>query len=612
MEKQGKTEALRYPDRGSILRVFLAGCGHWFLYSIILSAAASLADLLNPRIIGFTVDVLLRNDESRTPAWITALCSAAGGTDYLREHLEVTAACVIAVALAGALCRYLFQMFNSAASERLVKNMRDILFSHIERMPFSWYTDHAAGDIIQRCTSDTETVRRFLSEQLTEILRIVLLIGLALTFMFRLSVPLSVLAALFVPVIFAYSLFFHRRIGETFLTADEEEGKLSSIAQENLTGVRVVRAFGREGTERARFETQNRIYTAAYKRLAVLISIFWSVGDFISELQVLLIIAAGAWLSVKGRMTAGDYIAFVAYNAMLAWPVRTLGRVVAQMSRAGVSVDRIREIMNGEPEQDPENPEPFPECGDIAFEHVKFRYGENLPWIGEDVSCRLPEGRTVGMLGGTGSGKSTLAELLDRLYDLEDGCGAIRIGGTDIRRISRAELRHRIGIVLQEPFLFSRTLGENIAIAAPEGAGREQMEEAARIAVLTGTVESFSDGYGTKVGERGVTLSGGQKQRTAIAQTLMRNTPVLVFDDSLSAVDAETDAQIRKNLREHYGKGQTVVLISHRILTLMDADEIIVLNHGRIAEQGTHRELMEAGGLYRTVCDIQNISGGGQ
>lgn len=608
MEKKQFTGNLRYPTRGSLIHIFLLGSRRWFFLSILLSAFASLADLLNPRIIAYTVDVLLRGDETKESGLTRFFSDMAGGTEYLREHLGLVAAAVIAAALFGALCRYLFQMCNSVASERLMKNMRDMLFSHLERMTFSWYSSHPAGDIIQRCTSDTETVRRFLSEQMTEILRIILLIGLALNFMFRLSVPLAVPAALFVPVVFAYSLFFHRRIGETFLRADEEEGVLSTIAQENLTGVRVVRAFGRESTERRKFEEQNTVYTAAYKKLGVLISAFWSVGDFISGLQVLLITALGAVFCVRGSLTAGDYIAFVAYNAMLSWPVRTLGRVVSQMSRAGVSVDRIREIMNAEPERDPEEPEPYPEEGDIVFDHVRFRYGEDLPWVLEDVSFTVPRGKTVGILGGTGSGKSTLGELLDRLYDLEEGCGEIRIGDTNLNRISRKELRRHVGIVLQEPFLFSGSIRDNILMAAPDSADRETLlREAAGTADLTGTVSSFAEGYDTMVGERGVTLSGGQKQRTAIAQTLVRDVPVMIFDDSLSAVDAETDARIRNNLKKLYGTGKTIILISHRILTLMDADEIIVLNRGRVAERGTHRQLMEAGGIYRTICDIQNV-----
>lgn len=611
MEKRTSRPSGGYPTKWSLLGAFLAGSRRWFFMSILLSAFASLADLLNPRIIGYTVDVLLRGDETKQSGFFGTLAGMAGGAEYLRTHLGIIALLVVAVALFGAGCRYLFQMCNSIASERLIKTMRDMLFSHIERMPFSWYTDHAAGDIIQRCTSDTETVRRFLSEQLTEILRIVLLIGLSLGFMFRLSVPLAIPAALFVPIVFAYSLFFHQRIGMTFLRADEEEGTLSAIAQENLTGVRVVRAFGRERMERSRFEKQNQIYTAAYKKLAVLISTFWSMGDFISGLQVLLIVALGAAYVVRGSLTVGDYIAFVAYNAMLAWPVRTLGRVVSQMSRAGVSVERIREIMNAEPEAEPENPVPFPAEGDIIFDHVRFRYGPDLPWILKDVSFTVPRGKTVGILGSTGSGKSTLGELLDRLYDLEEGCGRILIGDTDIRDISRADLRHHVGIVLQEPFLFSKSIRDNILIAVPEEEkGREErLKFAAGAAALTETIASFAEGYETTVGERGVALSGGQKQRTAIAQTLVRDVPVLVFDDSLSAVDAETDGRIRANLKAYRGQQKTVILISHRILTLMDADEIIVLSGGRAAERGTHRELMEQGGIYRTICDIQNIPG---
>lgn len=601
----------RFSSRSAMSLYFLRGSKRWFGLSILCAMLTSALDLLHPKLIGISIDLLSGRGfgelSGRLPRLLRQIfpAMAAGG---ISMQLWLLALFVAAAALSAAVFRYLYRLWNSIGAERLVERMRNLLFEHIEHLHYSWYTENATGDIIQRCTSDVGTVKDFLSAQLTSVFRIIVLLLIALGFMFRIHAGLAALAAVFVAIIFSYSLLFHRRIGESFLLADEEEGKLSSIAQENLTGVRVVRAFGREREESAKFERQNTVYTAAYMRFSVLISAFWSVGEFISGFQVMLMIALGAWLAVHGSLSAGDYIALISYNAMLVWPVRSLGRVVSDMSKAGVSADRIRYIMNAEEEQDREEAYEPSMREDIHFEHVSFRYQENAPEILSDVSFTIPRGKTFGILGGTGSGKTTLMLLLARLYTLPEKDGRILIGDTDIRDIRGEWLRQNIGMVLQEPYLFSRSLRENISIAR-ENAGFADIERAARTASLSETVAHFHAGYDTLVGERGVTLSGGQKQRTAIAQMLIRETPIMVFDDSLSAVDAETDAKIRAGLREAAGDA-TVILISHRITTLMQADEILVLNHGRIAEQGTHEELLQRDGIYRRICEIQSADQG--
>lgn len=601
-----------FPTRASLLLWFLQGAKRWIALSVLFHALATAFDLLGPRIVGYTVDNLLTAAGSSGAAAgapqgmagraVRTLLLAAGGTAArLRSQLWLIAALVLLAAAGGALFRYLGNLLNSVGAERLVESMRNRLFEHIEHLRYSWYSENSTGDIIQRCTSDVETIKNFLAEQLTSTFRIVLMIVLAELSMSGIHLGLTLCALLFIPVIILYSLFFHRRIGRSFLQADEEEGRLSAIAQENLTGVRVVRAFGREHYEKERFERQSTIYTDAYMRFSVLISIFWTVGDVISGLQVMTVVVLGAVLAVRGELTPGDYIAFVSYNAMLVWPVRQLGRVISDMSKAGVSVDRIRYIMNSERETDREGAGEPPIDRDIAFEHVSFRYTPDTPEVLTDVSFRIPQGTTFGILGGTGSGKSTITSLLDRMY--EPTAGSIRIGGVDIRDIRAEWLRRHIGLVLQEPYLFSRTLGENIGITGTD-VPPEEIHRAARIASLEDAVRHFANGYQTLVGERGVTLSGGQKQRTAIAQTILRRTPVMIFDDSLSAVDTETDVRIRRALREA-ASDTTVILISHRITTLMHADQICVLNHGRVEAIGTHEELMAGGGTYRRIAEIQ-------
>ena len=590
--------------RSGMLWYFLRGSKRFFALSILFSLLTSVMDLISPKLVGVTVDLITGQFSEYSAPAIRQFMERLGGGTYIREHLGVIAMVVIVIALAGALFRYLYQVFNSMGAETLVERMRNSLFSHMERIRFSWYSQNRTGDLIQRCTSDVETVKEFLSEQLTSVFRIVLLILLSLYFMFRINTMLAVISALFVPVIFIYSMLFFRKIGETFQVADEEEGNLSSIAQENLTGVRVVRAFGREQEEREKFRAQNDIYTRAYMKLSILISFFWSAGDFISGAQVMLIVVLGALQVVKGNMTAGDYIAFISYNAMLSWPVRSLGRVVSQMSRAGVSVDRIRFIMDA-PEEDSQGIEEAPSNDfDITFEDVSFGYQSEKEQL-QHIDLSIPSGTTFGILGGTGSGKSTLIALLDRFYELGKDQGTIRIGGVDIRDLPLPWLRRHIGVVLQEPYLFSRTIGENISLGADD-TSQEDIERACRIACLDETIDRFEKGYETMVGERGVTLSGGQKQRTAIAQAVVRTPPILIFDDSLSAVDAETDSRIRKALQQEL-RGQTVILISHRISTLMYADQIAVLQKGSVIQSGVHRELFEQDGLYRDICQIQSV-----
>lgn len=596
-------EKKKFETKKSLLLYFINGSKRWFALAVLFACMVSLLDLINPKIIGFTVDSLIGDKTSSLPFYLNSFVSAMGGTEVLKEKLWLVGIAVVTVALCSALCRFLFRLFNAIGAETLVRNMRNTLFSHIIRLPFAWHSVNHTGDIIQRCTSDVEQIKMFLSEQLTSLLRIFVLIAMALTYMFGISPKLMCVSGFFIPVIISYSFWFHKKIGSQFAIVDEQEGKLSSIAQENLTGVRVVRAFGREKYERERFEKQNAYYTGMWIRLMQLMSAFWTSGDFISYVQLLCVLIFGSYLAVNGEITAGSFIEFVTYNAMLTWPVRMLGRVIANLSKAGISIERLRYIMNSEEEKDrPGACEPdFHQ--DITFDHVSYSYTEEGKKVLDDISFTIKAGSTVGILGSTGSGKSTLMYLLDRMYPLDPENGRILIGDTDLADIRAEWVRKNIGMVLQEPYLFSRTLSENIAIAS-EDKEITHVHRAAEIAQLSEAVEHFRDGYETFVGERGVTLSGGQKQRTAIAQMLIRKPPVMIFDDSLSAVDSETDARIRAALNQNV-KDTTVILIAHRITTLMHADQIIVMDKGRIAEQGTHEELITKGGIYAKIHDLQ-------
>ena len=570
-----------------------------FALTLICSMGNTVLGSLTPQVVRVAVDCVLGSEPF--PGAVTALAPPSLLAAAPMTQLVAAAGFLLIVAVLSGLCTYGSRMGTANASESFVKSLRDALYRHIQRLPYEWHVRHSTGEIIQRCTSDVEVVRNFVTNQLLEVCRIVFLVGFSLAVMLSMNARMTLIAVCFLPVILAYSLFFYSKIARRFLTADEAEGELSATVQENLTGVRVVRAFGREAYEVERFDKKNERFASLWIRLGGLLSAYWGIGDLITGLQILTVICVGVTQTVSGAITLGEFLAFVSYNQTLIWPVRGLGRILSEMSKAGVSIERLAYILESEPETEPGRALTPPMDRDIVFDHVSFSYGEQP--VLRDVSFTIPAGKTFAVLGATGSGKSTMMHLLDRLYDLSPGCGRITIGGTDIADISRAYLRRNIGIVLQEPFLFSRTIRENIAAVRP-GATMEEVRRHAGTAHVDEAILEFADGYDTIVGERGVTLSGGQKQRVAIARTLMLDAPILIFDDSLSAVDAETDAEIRASL--HQAKGSaTVILISHRITTLMQADCILVLQDGRVAELGSHDELMARGGLYREIYDLQ-------
>lgn len=595
----------RNNSRLRLVSSFLDGSKRWFLAAILSTVGLALTNMLTPQIVRVTVDSVLGSEPFDLPPFLADLLNRLGGAEVLREKLWMIGIVIVGIAVFGFAFFYGSRVFNTKAAETLVKTMRDKVFRHLLALPDDWYGKNRTGDIIQRCTSDINMVKDFLSEQLVSVFRIVVMLALSLFFMFSLHVGLTLIALAGVPVLLTTSLIFHKKVSPEFEICDENEGKLSAIVQENLTGVRVVRAFGREVYEKEKFDNQNRYYMGLWDRVNKMFCRYWSVADLIANLQIMLLVVFGAVFAIRGELSAGAYIAFLSYNGYLTWPIRQLGRVISEMSKAGVSLRRIEGILNAAPERDEDGAERVTTDyrGDIAFDRVSFSFDGKTPVL-EDVSFTVPAGKTVGILGGTGSGKSTLVRLLDRLYPLPEGSGTISVGGIDIRRLRAAELRSNIGFVLQEPYLFSRTIGENLRLAK-QTANDAELRAAAHIACLDSAVEGFPSGYDTFVGERGVTLSGGQKQRAAIARTLVQDTPILIFDDSLSAVDTETDATIRARLAGREGRA-TTLLISHRTATLMHTDRIVVLDRGRVAEIGTHEELLAKNGIYRRIYDIQN------
>lgn len=565
---------------------FFKGAKKYFAVAVIASFVTTVFNSLTPQIFRFTIDSVLDGDKY----------------PYLSEHLWVIAGVLVGVAMLSGVSMFFSRFFTARAGENFAENMRNALYTHVQRLPSAWHDKNQTGDIIQRCTSDVEVIRNFVVTQLLEVFRTVFLIGVSFAMMWSMNRKLSGIVLLFVPVIVAYSAIFYRLIARRFTDADEAEGELSTVVQENATGVRVVRAFGREQYEMERFRKKNDAFAKLWIRLGTLSGLYWGIGDLITGLQVITVIVVGALEAVNGYISVGEFIAFASYNTALVWPVRGLGRILSDMSKAGVSFERVDYIIKAEEEAYGQQEEEKLSHFDISFSNVTFSYEEGQKVL-SDVSFHIPQGKVFGILGGTGSGKSTVTQLLARFYELKEGEGRISLGGQDIRQIPLEILRKNVAMVLQEPFLYSRTIRENIAASNPD-ATFEEIRSAAKIACVDDAIMSFPDGYDTLVGERGVTLSGGQRQRVAIARMLLQKAPVLIFDDSLSAVDAETDSLIRKALSTHM-KDSTVILISHRITTLMAADEIMVLKQGRAEEMGTHSELIAQNGIYRKIYEIQ-------
>ncbi len=591
--KKGRVKLLMQTMRGGRLLILLA---------VAASALSVFFSFLTPQIMKVTVDSILNSLPFSLPAFLADAIETLGGREFLRGHIYLCAIASVLCAVLSSAANFLCRLFMAKSSEGVLQRLRDRLFEHIGRLPYSWHIKNQTGDIIQRCTSDVETLRNFLSSQVLELFRVVMMIAVSLSLMLLMNVRLTMVSVSFIPLVLLYSTIFSKYIFKRFEKADESEGALSSCVQENLSGVRVVRAFGREKYEVEQFDKKNEHFAHSWIHFSSLLGFYWGTGDFVTALQVLAIVLAGIYFAVRGNLTLGEFTTFVSYNAMLSWPLRSLGRILGDLSKTGVALGRLNEILCAQPERDEENALTPSLSQDIVFDNVSFRY-ETGPEILKHISFTAKAGSTVGILGGTGSGKSTLMCLLNRLYELDEGCGRITVGGTDIREIRLSHLRGNIGFVLQEPFLFSKTIVENIKSACPERS-MDEIRRAAQTAAVDETILAFAQGYDTMVGEKGVTLSGGQKQRIAIARMLLQNTPIKIFDDSLSAVDTQTDMKIRAALRRD-ASDATVFLISHRITTLMHADCILVLDEGQIVQSGTHEELIEQEGIYRRIYRLQ-------
>jgi ATP-binding cassette subfamily B protein len=592
------------PWKGSRTALVAAAAGgrhfRFFLCCAATLGAVSFS-FLNPQIIRITIDSVIGN--LPLPAFVRGPVERLGGLDFIRRNIWISGLFVIAAAFCSALCNVIRRYTTIDIGETVAFKLRNSLYAHIQKLPYDWHVNCQTGDIIQRCTTDVDNIRNFIQNQLSELLRTFCVFTISLLIMFSMDVFMSLMSLVMIPVIVFFSIFYFRKVSREFKKADEAEGIMQSAAQENYTAVRVVRAFGRESYEMEKFSEKTLLYQKIWIQIGKMLGLFWGAGDFFMGIQLAIVVGAGVLRSVQGELSPGTFLAFYTYCNWMIWPVRQLGRILSDFSKTLVASGRVREILAAEPETDPPDALKPELKGEICFDNVSFSYGDGEPVL-QDISFTLKPGMSLAILGATGSGKSTLVHLLSRLYDIEEGKGLITIDGIDIRRIARRHLRRHIGLCLQEPFLFSKTISANIALAKPE-LELPKIRGAAAVAMVDETIESLSDGYNTVIGERGVTLSGGQKQRVSIARMLASNAPVMIFDDSLSAVDTETDARIRRALQDRV-KNAAVIIISHRISTIMQADKILVLKDGRVEEMGSHFELFERGGSYRRIFDLQS------
>ena len=578
-----------------------------FILSLLFMMIAVLLSYLTPQVIRVTVDSVIGTEPFELPEFLSNIINNFGGRDFLRHNLIFCAIASVALSVSSALCDFGARLNLASSCEGSLEILRNKLFKHIQKLPYDWHNKNQTGDIIQRCTVDVDMIKQFVNEHFHALFRTVFLIIIALVLMFPISFKLSMIALIFIPITLIYSAVFYVIIGNKFKLADECEGELSSVAQENLTAVRVVRAFGREKHEIDKFSKKNQEFADLWVKLGLSMGFNWGFGDLIGFAQVVCIIIFGSIEAVAGNITVGEYILFVSYNAMMVWPIRQLGRVLAELSKTGISATRLFDILSSKPEKLDAGLKNADMKADIEFKNINFSYNDVKEETLKNINFKIEGGKTLGILGSTGSGKSTLIYLLDRLYELPKENGTISIGGVDIRDLSLEYLRDNIGIVLQEPFLFSKNFKDSIGDSL-ETCELDEVRDYAKIAVVDDTIMKFANKYDTQIGERGVTISGGQKQRVAIARMLMEKTPIKIFDDSLSAVDMETDALIRESINKNVSG--TTIIIAHRIATIKNADLIIVMDKGEIVQQGTHKNLILQDGIYKTIYESQTAKGG--
>jgi ATP-binding cassette subfamily B protein len=513
------------------------------------------------------------------------------------------AARLLLIAALSAIFLYICRQVIIGASREIEFDLRNDIFANLERQSASYYHTHRTGDIMARTTNDLNAVRMLLGPAIMYSANTIVFTAAALPFMYRISPKLTFFAFVPLPMASILVQYFGARIHRRFERIQAMFSDISAKAQENFSGARLIRAFAQEEAEIASFETANLEYIKRSLYLVRLMAMLWPTLEFVLGLSLMITLLVGGHEVVSHRISVGQFTAFNVYMVQLTWPMIAVGWVVNLFQRGTASVVRIDELLKQQPSiADAPAAADIPVTGDIEFRNLTFAY-PNAPDVLHNINLRIPAGTSLAVVGPTGSGKSTIVSLIPRLHDAPTG--TVLIDGQPIRNFTLATLRKSIGFVPQETFLFSETIRQNIAFGRPD-ASPEQVEEAATIAHICNEILEFPKGFDTEVGERGLTLSGGQKQRTAIARAIIRDPKILILDDALASVDTYTEERILSGLKRVM-EGRTTIFISHRISTARNADQIAVLVDGRIAELGTHDELIARNGYYTSLFEKQRL-----
>jgi len=576
----------------------------FYLIALVSLIISTVFTFTVPLVGKITIDAIIEGKTIGISKAVLVLIDWLGGRSLIARNLWIAGIFLIILTGFRGLFLYLRDYFSALASESIIRSLRNRLYNHLHHLPSSYHSSMDTGDLIQRCSSDVETLRLLYSKQAVELGRATVFVLVALPMMLMLDVKLAFIAISFIPIVLVFSIVFFRRVRSVFLTADEAEAEMTTVLQENLTGIRVVRAFSRHDFECDKFTVRNEVYRDRTYQFFNVLARFWSMSDFMCLGQVGVVLLVGGWMIVNEMLTVGTLYAFLRIGGFLIFTLRELGRTLSETGKATVALGRIVEILDApaESEIDPVGQRlPASIKGDISFENVSFRY-QSEEWVLKNLSFKIRHGETVAILGPSGSGKSTLTRLLLRLYDVEQG--KIMVDGTDLTEIPRKQIRSQIGTSLQEPFLFAKTLRKNIKLSRPES-NDNQMVRAAETAYVHGTIQAFKYRYDTIIGERGVTLSGGQKQRVTLSRSFLKVPPIMILDDSLSAVDTDTEQKILRAMAERHGESTTIV-ITHRLSCCLVADHILVLDRGQLVQEGNHNLLVSIPGFYQRLWNIQS------